>query len=1117
MIVDVSNNFMITSTSTSLADKMQARAGRFSQVCPVKRYRTVEYTNPNAPVGGNTFTIYKEVIPIITRALRKGMHEIDYTSASIATTSRIMREMRRSRNPRIPLAPFGAPDLSDISDATEPDSYAIKPPVIKAESRSPRKRIAKLTSSMKGGFKRLTQIVKLSPGSSPKAEPSPSKSESTPSTPLRLSPTPLEPLIIPFDITPCFSTSGDLSTPSRPSLTPSAVAPFMTTPHQALATPSRPIITPCGVTPSIASSPLSQSESVAAEDSPSRLSFSFRGPSSNEFVSLDDSRSAPADSNAVDVTPQSASDRLSSPNTPRWLEPPSNGDQTLIASDFESPERIAAQSPIKFTRPVAPTPSRAHRREFDSPASVPSTPCESDSPIGLAALIPPSTPVPSQCPYESQAPADADFQFGTTSPAFNTISWMNPAIQASDSHRIKNVNTGRRRQSEPLLRKYLATQARRKSSSPRKVTFEENDSLFQNTSISSIFQSRLNVTEAVDPSKTPVSTSNVTADPTPTAEQENHDDTSTRATHRDSFAPTLEDGVLNIDMRQNLDIFHASPVAQLAGMARDSCSGHAKVVVNEQNGRLFVRFKLSAEHAHMFPASQGFDESIGFAPLAASHSPRINFDCQQPAFNPDASTPVPTPSNRNLMETPTNQLQASSQRTPSMLQASSSLSLLNHTLTICHVEQSTTPNPTPIAQVSNVSQEATSSSMPENITPAANTISLEEVPVQQTLIQADETIFATEEQSVTHTPTPATESNQPPMNITPVPAQNFTTSFTPVNKASPQPVTTPSGEDPTYRATSAKEATENSVPTVAISHQVYDDSPGRDYMRDFIKRSRRTSTTEAGSPIAPPSKRKPLEAKSPNTPSPQKKRKLQKDEAKSPLGKMAEDNQAPAPKRVRRTNKTSRRKPEQAKEMADDAASVVEAPAPETTKAEEQEEEEAHGDAPVTRRSTRLRSTRASSGPKSSIPTPIKLGRSGAGRGTMLNSTVRSDQQELTAQTRMNTKKNKGNAEYPAQVLARVAEAAKVEESDASDSSDHSSGSGRKSVVWKDPLEDVQVEEKPKKGRAAAKAKATQGKTGIAKPSQKKAAKVAESLGMVSNGTPARPKRMTRSQTRSQP
>ncbi|KAF5017553.1 hypothetical protein F66182_10500, partial [Fusarium sp. NRRL 66182] len=72
---------------------------------------------------------------------------------------------------------------------------------------------------------------------------------------------------------------------------------------------------------------------------------------------------------------------------------------------------------------------------------------------------------------------------------------------------------------------------------------------------------------------------------------------------------------------------------------------------------------------------------------------------------------------------------------------------------------------------------------------------------------------------------------------------------------------------------------------------------------------------------------------------------------------------------------------------------------------------------------------------------------------------------------------------------------------------------------WKTPLESVEGE-KPKKGRALPGGKATQGKTGISKPKStpkgKGAAKVAEELGMVANGTPAKSRRVTRSRARAE-
>ncbi|KAF5659730.1 hypothetical protein FDENT_13873, partial [Fusarium denticulatum] len=170
--------------------------------------------------------------------------------------------------------------------------------------------------------------------------------------------------------------------------------------------------------------------------------------------------------------------------------------------------------------------------------------------------------------------------------------------------------------------------------------------------------------------------------------------------------------------------------------------------------------------------------------------------------------------------------------------------------------------------------------------------------------------------------------------------------------------------------------------------------------------------------------------------------------------------------------------------------------------------DELASDASVTRRSSRLRNQEhPSSAPKSSLPTPIKLGRAGAGRS--LPKKARSEEDELARKTRANTKRNMGKAEFPAEVLVRIADEAE-KNSDQGEESERPA-TGRR-VGWNQPLEKVQGEE-PKKGRA--KGKATQGQTGISKPKAKRATKVATDLGMVANGTPAKPQRVTRSSARS--
>lgn len=148
---------------------------------------------------------------------------------------------------------------------------------------------------------------------------------------------------------------------------------------------------------------------------------------------------------------------------------------------------------------------------------------------------------------------------------------------------------------------------------------------------------------------------------------------------------------------------------------------------------------------------------------------------------------------------------------------------------------------------------------------------------------------------------------------------------------------------------------------------------------------------------------------------------------------------------------------------------------------------------------------------------------------------------DIVHQTRANTRRNKGKAEYPSQVLARQAEAAgEAEEEVGAQGSDQPAAAAvprtrrGKSVVWKEPLADFHEEEakpqaaKPKRGRpaGAAGSKTTaarpSGANRVSKPAPKVSAaaarqrtsRIAAGLGMAGNGTPA-PKRATRASTRS--
>ncbi|EEU48979.1 uncharacterized protein NECHADRAFT_75689 [Fusarium vanettenii 77-13-4] len=1188
--VDVTNYYMTTSTETHLADKIAARRGELVQVVPMKRYAgvdTIDIPVSLVPNGGNKLNVYHQLLPIIERAMINGDGQVSLKTASIAEALYIMRQTQR--NVRKPVS--AGPRLSDVTDYTEPPTpTAILRPVIHAEARSPQKRIARLTSPIKKSMRLLTNSVyKLVPGSSPKASPSPTKSDSAPSTPIQQSPN-----------------------------------------------PAKPAITPRGI------------------------------------------------------------------------------DSTPLTQSAETFEDVSIEH-LTHARPVAPTPSRWSRRDPSTPQAfspvrpmrAPATPIQTDSPIGLAALLPPTTPQLPQFELTPQSTELATFDFGTVSPAFNSsISWMNTSVQASEPKRIKNVNKARRRQSEPLLRKYLKAKARRASSSPQKVRFQEQDIFRDDISIGSLFDSvtstpakptptdidaaqpsaveeaselettmdivtaaELSVVEevtepvsALDVARTAeLSVVGEATEPEPTMDA---DTVTEPATHPTPTA-TIEHGVVNIDMRQNPDIFgtHVSsppaPVYSLSRMADDRCQGHAKVVVTEQNGRLFVRFKLSAEYAHMFPASQGFDgsqfsmsPSISSSPRITFKSPAVNqaptidsvletphisatpsfhtpelppgdntllFRSPQNGFTPTEHTNIGgTPGVNTLLRTPdvtgfsvikdqnefqTPELPAGDNtllfrspqngltpvdntniggtpgvntllQTPNVTEFSAlnegtkfqtpelpagentllfgahdELSLANHTAVLGTPGVNTllkTPDVTGLGISNNInstpaidtpkvtgaddtlvmSWDDLAATTPA---PKAKATSSEATPVQ---MNADRTLAVSWDDLAETTPVPKIKPT-PPSDATPV--QTSPAETTPAETASaetaPAEVTTQPSDALQVKTTPDTTPAQEEAPAQTADTRRHDyDSPGREYMREFIKRSRQsiaTTTTETGSPMASIAKRQPLEARSPNRGSPQKNKRKHDDdsgEVQSPAKKVKpskEESKQTTPKRARRT-KTTRQKTDLATEMTDLPTDAEEATA-EVTETVEEQTEVAEDEGPVTRRSTRLRSREQTSGaPKSSIPTPIKLNRSGAGRngGAVLNSSVRSEQQDLTHQTRLNTKRNKGSAEYPAQVLAKHAETKGEDDSDASRASGESSAcKGKKSVVWREPLESVQ-EAKPKKGGRPTKAKVTQGKTGVAKPKstaqKKRAVKAAEDLGMVGNGTPVKPQRVTRARTRSQ-
>lgn len=653
--------------------------------------------------------------------------------------------------------------------------------------------------------------------------------------------------------------------------------------------------------------------------------------------------------------------------------------------------------------------------------------------------------------------------------------------------------------------------------------------------------------------------------------------------------PAEANSVHNVDMRQNPDIFgapasspkHKSPssISHLAEIAEEHCDGQANIFVTQEYGRLIVRFKLPIEYAHMFPDDQGADESnFTMTPSAISSSPRISFDqittaeaCEQtsdggpiissPLGNeeqtlvvPDfATSPVGLKSDSTLDYKPGDNQQdtnvsgnltmsvadpeSSGKRKPALDPDSNNLPTRpNGPVQADPVESN--PETDSDSPLSDIDHTPTISEL--GLMGATASVIQNEVQTPSKKPGEDKEIV-----SAAKTTTSPPQATTPKLAISvPGPAANTTptlnNSFTPVNQScSRNRRTSGKGSAKSDRLLPVDEskvelaAQEEHEPQQTTQ---YDDSPGRDYMRDFIKRTsrKRMSTTDAGSPIAVPVKRVPLGIKSPNTESPQKnKRKLEarKNNSESPLKKGTER----APKKARRMDNTSPRKKtpktqnkgsteiNATRETVDSEAALRA-----VANGDEQEDAAEADSAPGARRSTRIRSqSEPTTTAKSSIPTAIKLGgRPGAGRGG-LASAARSEQQDLSYQTRMNTRKNKGNAEYPVQVLARPQTQAQREgssEEATSSGSDTSANpfKSRKNVCWKTPLESHQEQvEEPKKARVGfAKSRITYGSSGITKPSkngsvqkQQRTAKVAATLGMSQNGTPAKA-RVTRSSAR---
>ncbi|KAJ2976973.1 hypothetical protein NQ176_g4632 [Zarea fungicola] len=700
-------------------------------------------------------------------------------------------------------------------------------------------------------------------------------------------------------------------------------------------------------------------------------------------------------------------------------------------------EASAMLSPVKLGQLAAQTPSKS------AAGAEPATPriftnlqyltADVPSPISFLPTLFSQSPVKQQqlVDLETDTPQKpASFDFGTTSPLFNSVTWLRNIHNVTQPAAGAFKRKGSRRQSEPLVRNFLKLQSRRQTISPRKLVFKASHMF--NGPTDGLFSPVKKRAQTKTPSDVELSSAPA-AVARPTGQS--FDGEAFPAAQ----LPTPKE-VADIDMRENPDIFSSKPVS----------------------------LSLSPVMGAVMPSiAESYSEEVGTenARKAGLVSPSADF--QKPDTEALAVTLLASPAGSTL----------------------GGLGIFDN--------------------------------LPEVQVPVKSI----EIP-EETVKTAPVVI----EQSPNTCSRPA--GSQKGQQLSPSPTLNL--SFTPVNSRSP------TGSESAQQADLIPE----SPPTVTteivetISAQSHDyDSPGRDYMREFIRRSRpkRPSTTEAGSPVRQTARRKPLGPKSPNTESPNKsKRKHEKDhnQHETPPKKLTNAS----PKKIRRSGKASSKTLVAANENDEDETKTLDSnTVSSTTAIADEDEDDAEMDGEASRRSSRLRSqqTRLPS-IKSAIPTPIKIGRNS---GPTLNSAVRSEQQELTSQTRMNTLRNRGNAEYPAQFLARQSEEAQTE-SEPEPRESSSENEGRKCVNWSNPLamyqEDNQDRDK-ETGRTSKKAKNTATAaiaantrpksvqmSGIAKPvtrakttaDRERTARLAEHFGMVSNGTPAKPQRSTRSRMR---
>ncbi|KAL6812118.1 hypothetical protein J3E69DRAFT_349425 [Trichoderma sp. SZMC 28015] len=1206
-IVDVANCYLHEEYTDVSEQRNLAKQSQYTKkTVPLKRrfsnYSSVDFEYAS---GGNGYAIYSELHPILSRAMQSGVTEIDVNMASIAEAGIHLRSM--SRNPRVLLAASGMPELSDIADDSEPSSVlTLEPNESMSDAKSPTKRSSTQSPSPTKGSKsfrkRLSDtIVRLLPGSSPRAEPSPIKPSSPP-------------------------------TPSKDFESPRQRTPSITIPKS----------------PSASKSPL-----LSANSTPGLIRWSNRSSKESPFARWRPKRkSEPA---RLSTTP-------SSPHNDSSTFDISMEDSSIMFGSPTHQSRPNAPTPSKWSGLLPSTPSQRASSAAATPAndgaslglvkSLPEWMQHNQSPATLEKYD------PSNIEFRPSSPSFTNSASWVNVPTDSIEIERTKIVRRRKSEPlVRNML-----KSHTLRRTSLSPQIRSSGAMPTidEPAFTSDNSISripEHSQTSNLFNSSATQSNTLINAATK-QTEDMDAQDMQAQDMLDQEMLAQGVDPRDphdfhrlswDYKAQIEDVLRERrnappPVRHPDDVFDDpndryrqesppphNPVERLARMAETGCYDKAGVIIAERGERLLVQFKLPIKYIEHFPQ----DSQAGRDPWGPKDPHAHYFQRKFPG-----ETPSPEPRQRSEWDSSplaaeeshladktlvVSDFGGSPTKRASLSAENEESHLVNETLVVSDFDSPVMPLTSPDPEYFYPSNSLIVSDFGSPVKPSTSPDHEDFYPSDETLIVSD---FATSpakrgsssRQSIaTSSPAPASQKvpitpadqliipdyvttserkvyqpgmvykpdvnsqplvapelptipelpmnselavntdssslsdleNTPPLNESsalsiaimaaenageqsayadaePSPADSTTSndplstspiSFTPVNQSSAQK----KAASPTLSNKQGSSTSPESGKPYPISH---DDTPERDYLRDFIRRSkpRRLSTTETGSPIAiAPVQRQPLGARSPNMETqPKEKRKFESSEGEE---NEPEAKPEPAAKRVRRVHRTTPPKPKPAattnhSDDEDPLAKDVEPTSAKTSDAtDELANDEEQKEAPVpaaSRRSSRLK-TKPSAIPKPSTPAPTKVGR---GRPPNTLGSVRNEQQDLVHQTRANTRRNKGNAEYPAQFLARHSEEEEEEESQQDEAETSKAGRG-KSVVWKEPLASYQEEEKPKRGRPA-KAKATVVGSRVSKPAAKPSAaaqkqrssRIAAGLGMAGNGTPA-PKRATRASTRS--